>query len=400
MKYDIENQMLDSIEVAIQCIEYKDGNNAEVATIVNDIREMLSGLNIQLFTHGNIIINIHLDENASEYEKTIEGFKYNVAVLRNAISRRETLTTDIDIDFYSIIDYANNISKDVILNDTIKKFINEPTENVAKMCKLYNTYTHFWGTLDIANNDWTMLENRINLLVDRSDEFVELYEMLGDYRSKNVLMRTLRFWIGYAAIDIVKMCEGNYIDYFDHDILHMTRDEVMVDCGAFIGDSAEQFISSVGDYKKIICYEMDERNFGICNKTLSQYKNIEVKNKGVGSENKTITLTSDGGSSVSLLGEVEAGKTKEVEIVRIDDDIKEKITMLKMDIEGAEKDALLGARNHIMEDKPKLLICVYHGNTDYLDIPKMIKEMRPDYKFYLRSNGQILTPAEIVLFAV
>ncbi len=91
---------------------------------------------------------------------------------------------------------------------------------------------------------------------------------------------------------------------------------------------------------------------------------------------------------------------REIEIVSIDEDISEKVTLIKMDIEGAEQEALLGCKRHIQEESPKLLISVYHNNEDIWKIPRMVDEMKQDYHFYLRSNGNQEGPAEIVLFAL
>ena len=59
--------------------------------------------------------------------------------------------------------------------------------------------------------------------------------------------------------------------------------------------------------------------------------------------------------------------------------------MIKMDIEGAEYDALLGARKVIERDKPILAICVYHTQNDIWRIPLLIREMLPEHKLYLRA---------------
>ena len=87
-------------------------------------------------------------------------------------------------------------------------------------------------------------------------------------------------------------------------------------------------------------------------------------------------------------------------MVALDDDIDEKITLLKMDIEGAEQAALSGSIRHIQEEKPKLLISVYHNNEDIWKIPRMIIDMVPEYQLYLRSNGGQWGPSEIILFAI
>ena len=91
---------------------------------------------------------------------------------------------------------------------------------------------------------------------------------------------------------------------------------------------------------------------------------------------------------------------KEIEVVSLDNDVADKVSLIKMDIEGAEQQALLGCRRHIKEEHPKLLISVYHNNEDIWKIPRMIDNMDKDYHFYLRSNGKQWGPAEIVLFAV
>ena len=70
----------------------------------------------------------------------------------------------------------------------------------------------------------------------------------------------------------------------------------------------------------------------------------------------------------------------------LDDMIDEKVSFIKLDIEGAEYKALLGARRIIKTYKPKLAICVYHRHDDLCRLPMLIHEMVPDYKFYLRHH--------------
>ena len=89
-----------------------------------------------------------------------------------------------------------------------------------------------------------------------------------------------------------------------------------------------------------------------------------------------------------------------VEVTTLDVDITEPVTLIKADIEGFEQKALLGARNHIAADHPKLLISVYHNNEDLWKIPQMIYEISADYRFYLRYKSSPIYPTEITLFAL
>ena len=87
-----------------------------------------------------------------------------------------------------------------------------------------------------------------------------------------------------------------------------------------------------------------------------------------------------------------------VDVVRMDDFIDDRITFVKMDIEGSEANALLGAERLIRTHKPKLAISVYHKKDDIWVIPKIILRFNPDYKFYLRTYS--FTYGESVLYAV
>lgn len=78
--------------------------------------------------------------------------------------------------------------------------------------------------------------------------------------------------------------------------------------------------------------------------------------------------------------------------------IEELVTLIKMDIEGAEQEALLGAKRIISEYQPKLAICIYHRIEDLWEIPLLIKELNPEYHLYIRNYEDRLD--EIVCYAV
>lgn len=69
-----------------------------------------------------------------------------------------------------------------------------------------------------------------------------------------------------------------------------------------------------------------------------------------------------------------------------------------MDVEGAELESLKGAKKIIQRDKPKMAICIYHKPEDVITLPVYIKELVPEYKFYLRSYSN--ADNEMVLYAV
>ena len=85
-----------------------------------------------------------------------------------------------------------------------------------------------------------------------------------------------------------------------------------------------------------------------------------------------------------------SGKTVEIPVLAVDEAVSENVTVLKLDVEGGEREAILGARRHI-ENGAKILCSLYHRNEDMFDLPLLIKSINPELKFYVRH--QLYIPA-------
>ncbi|MDE6149461.1 MAG: FkbM family methyltransferase, partial [Ruminococcus sp.] len=59
-------------------------------------------------------------------------------------------------------------------------------------------------------------------------------------------------------------------------------------------------------------------------------------------------------------------------------------TYIKYDVEGADKQALLGSIKTIRNFNPKICTALYHRAYDILDLPLMINAIKSNYKMYLR----------------
>jgi len=112
-------------------------------------------------------------------------------------------------------------------------------------------------------------------------------------------------------------------------------------------------------------------------------KNITCINAGTGIREEILCFTSNGGAG-EMFTDTSNGET--IPIVPLDKYIKFKPSLIKMDIEGFELDALKGAENTIKELKPKLAICLYHKPMDLIEIPLYLKSLVPEYKFSLRQH--------------
>lgn len=130
---------------------------------------------------------------------------------------------------------------------------------------------------------------------------------------------------------------------------------------------------------------------------MSAYKCASVIKKGLWSCYQELNF-SDDKSNASCPSIKENGNII-IQTASLDKELwEEHVTFIKMDIEGAELEALKGAENIIRRDRPKLAICVYHKGEDIVSIPEYLLTVNPSYRFYLRQYGYM--PLETVLYAV
>ena len=221
-------------------------------------------------------------------------------------------------------------------------------------------------------------------IYDNIEQYKALYELLEDEASKTVLMGVLVSRLTGDYSHLTDLASANP-QYFDSDIIKAYSDEVVVDAGGYTGDTAEALLETAeakGRIKRIYLYEPDRNNIERAKKNLSGSEvEIIFRRAGISDKRGSLFVT-DSGSGSRIVAD-EQGMDR-VDVVALDEDIDERVTFIKMDIEGSEKAALQGFRKHILEDAPTLAICVYHKLNDVWWVPRYVKSLRPEYKFYLR----------------
>lgn len=273
-----------------------------------------------------------------------------------------------------------------------------PVDTQESISKFLDNFS-FWGSFHPTENDFSTLERLSKFLKENSEKFEKMYQSLEDYRSKKIFYAILNNWYNYDFINLEQVMEKCFSHYFDLDIIPSCQEEVFVDLGAFNGDTVEDFIKIYGDnYKKIYAYEMTEQSMRELKERVKNYPRIIYEQKAVSDEVGMGSIKIHEISTSS--NQLELEEIGEIEVTSLDDDIGEKITMIKMDIEGSELKALKGAENHIIKDKPKLLLSVYHGYEELLTLWEYLEKLDLSYHYYLRYYGGPIFPTEIVLFAI
>lgn len=245
----------------------------------------------------------------------------------------------------------------------------------------------------ILNHSLFDQKESISNILRYKDEFIKAYQLLEDESSKKIYVKKLDYLVKYIAVDF----QSDKEMYLDDEIIQLGKNERIIDAGAFIGDTAEQFLNRTGDSSLIYSFEPDEHNYSELEKRVEGLNQVEIIKKGLWSGSTVLYFSDDQNGSSHIEND---GKIK-IETIDLDSFCEEnniKPTFIKMDIEGAECEAIRGAKNTIVNYKPQMSICLYHKLEDMFMIPIMIKELDKSYKLYVRHYSDYHT--DTVLYAV
>lgn len=317
-------------------------------------------------------------ENLIENNVNIEGF-----IDRNF----EEIPSYMGKRVYSIKDIAPDSNKLIIicflcdeneLNNIMKYIESFGFENLNYFNPLCNMFICFDRNPDIYN------------------KILEVSGLFEDEESQQVYSG---FFKAIATLNLNYFVKPkDEIQYFINDIKFKKGYKRFIDCGAFDGDTVRILREEKGIVDAVACFEPEVSNFkNLCN--YLKYNKVAKEQIlfpcGVHSETNMLkfNLGLQTSSFISNNG------NSYIQCVAIDDVLKNfEPSFIKMDIEGAEYDALLGAEETIKEYTPDLAISVYHNIKHMYEIPLLIHRFNPNYKFFLKSHG--LFGMETILYAV
>ncbi len=244
----------------------------------------------------------------------------------------------------------------------------------------------FWRTM--AREDRLELPHRI---LERAGEMAAGYDRLSDEKSRREFCAQIR-WRCLLDYDCLPPPDDPRQMYYPSRLFSLLPEEVFVDCGAYDGDSIRAFLeASGGKFQKIYAWEADGLNCG----ALSRYRaslppeiagRIEILPYAVGARNERVRFCAEGwvGSRLSDAAENQAVESKTIDSVLAG----AAPTLIKMDIEGAEPDAVRGAWRTMQDCRPAMAVCAYHKCDHLWEIPQLLKSANPDYHIFLRRYAE------------
>ena len=212
-----------------------------------------------------------------------------------------------------------------------------------------------------------------------SARFESIYDQLADLESRRIFSRLINFRLTRDLSYMEGFVDAQDRQYFESFLDLQRQGEVFVDVGSYDGYTSQEFIKRCPDYRAVHIFEPEPSNMTGVKERLRDYGNIHYHPYGASDKAQVLRFKS-GGSSSSISDDGELT----INVERIDDLVQEPFTFLKMDIEGGEVPALLGASSSIVAHHPRLAISVYHKADDLWRIPELVLTFRNDYELYLR----------------
>lgn len=241
------------------------------------------------------------------------------------------------------------------------------------------------------------------------DELEQTYAALETEEDRDTFARYVKASI---SGDIGYLREKQAPAYY-HTNAPIVPGDVIVDAGISSDITNLSYFSDLtGPKGKVFGFEPDGTAYNnACQAVKTKgMANITLVNSGLWDSDGEVLLQTDGcptivrqnGKAASSLMDI-SSKTPAAlcSVTRLDSFVAEhtiqKVDMIKMDIEGAELEALNGAKNTIARHSPTLLICLYHEPEHLFQIPLLIKQWQPKYKLYL--NQESWLTKELLLIA-
>lgn len=230
-------------------------------------------------------------------------------------------------------------------------------------------------------------------------EIADAYDSLADEKSKAIFSSIINYRLS-GKMKYLLECYSTRDEMYS--ILPHEKIVTAIDAGAYNGDTAREMKEHFDSLEKVIALEPDRKTF----KKLARYSEAEEKmevvsiNAAAWSEDMNGTFFGSGNRNSTAVATASYQHSEDaVSLIKIDSIANEKIDYIKYDVEGAEREALIGSREIILRDKPALLISLYHRSRDIFELVSFVKNNYPDYKLYL-CRLKCLPAWEINLLAV
>ena len=280
---------------------------------------------------------------------------------------------------YKVISFSDVKAKydDFII---LLSFASNRSEVIEMIKDINSAYTMLVPDMPVAGEEYFDKE----FYNTHYDKIKEAYNSLGDEDSKNAFASIINYKL-FGELGFLLGCWSD-----TSEIYSLLRKDIgyAVDAGAYNGDTAKELIKFRPCVNKIYAIEPDKRNYKKLLKFVDENNSlceIEVINAAVYSSDSEGIFSGSGNRNSSISSTVSYESREEcVNLVKIDSVVDSAVDYIKYDVEGAEREALIGSYDVIQKYKPDLLVSAYHRSEDVFSLVNYIRKNHPCYSIYMR----------------
>lgn len=335
--------------VDLEYVNLKEKNLVELFLQSNDIKKYILGINKLT---KSVLKHVEVDGIIDDFTRV-------------QTSRKKEILQIQDVPKESIILWVSNGSPLEVKN------------RLDSLGYSHVSYLAFYKYSNLQLAEPPFIVDFKNDFLENKDKYHQTYNLLSDDKSKEIFEKIINFKITFDFEFMQGFTNSHEEQYFDKELIPQIENITFVDGGAYVGDTLTQIMHNFPDFKKIYCIEPNTLHLNIARREFDMIDNIEFINCGLGDE-KVFKIEEDENQNNC------AHDYHALNINTLDNLIDVKVDFIKLDIEGAEQDAIDGAQKLIKKYTPILAICIYHKAEDWYKIPQKILDINNNYKIYLR----------------
>ncbi|RAX58404.1 hypothetical protein CCZ01_03025 [Helicobacter monodelphidis] len=205
------------------------------------------------------------------------------------------------------------------------------------------------------------------------------------------------YWVSSSHLEVGVFWHKHSMHLFKH--LDKIAQGHILDVGGFTGDSA--IVLQEYTNKKVYTFEATQGNFQKILRTIELNKSNKIIpiQKALGSKTEKIYINLNGSASSFVAHH--GNDSEEVEVITLDSYIAEhniQVSLIKVDIEGFEMEFLKGAKQTIVQQKPAMILSIYHSPSDFLEIKPLIESWNLGYRFKIHKAVDETSLIEVALY--
>ncbi|MBQ8689257.1 MAG: FkbM family methyltransferase [Clostridia bacterium] len=264
----------------------------------------------------------------------------------------------------------------------VLSFASNRPEVIEMLAEIDRTYEMYVPDMPVAGEDEYFDREFFNA---NYGEIMRAYRALADEDSRRAYSAILNYRLSGKMSYLLEAYSTRDELY---SLLPAESIKKYVDAGAYNGDTVREAIEYFPSLEEVVAIEPDPKNFKKLSKYVDTLTAPKVKTvmAAAYSECKSGTFASSGNrnSSVNSTASYQH-KTEQVQLVSVDSLVPQGTNYVKYDVEGAEREALLGTDKTIRDYAPTLLVSLYHRSRDIFSLVNYLSDTYPDtYKLYVR----------------